>query len=137
MRGRELEIEIEREKLDRLSGKILDSCISVHREMGPGLLESVYEQCLMKEFEIRGIPALNQVPIPLQYKGFDLSKEFRIDVLVDDCIIIEIKSCDSMIPVYEAQIISYLRLTNKKLGFLVNFNVKLLKDGFRRFVNNF
>jgi GxxExxY protein len=133
----ELELATERERLDALSAQILDSCISVHKIMGPGLLESVYELCLMKEFELRGIPAKNQVPIPLQYKGFELSKEFRVDILVDDSIVMEIKSCENMLPVYEAQIISYLRLTDKKLGFLVNFNVKLLKNGFKRVVNNF
>jgi len=133
VRGKELEIEAEREKLN----KLLDACICVHKEMGPGLLESVYEQCLMKEFEIRGIPALNQVPIQLRYKGFNIIKDFKIDILVDNSVVMEIKSCESMLPVFEAQIISYLKLADKRLGFLVNFNVKLLKEGFKRVVNNF
>lgn len=105
--------------------------------MGPGLLESVYEISLMKEFETRNIKAENQVAIPLFYKGYELNKVFRIDILVEDDIIIEIKSSEIMHPVYAAQIISYLMLANKKLGFLINFNVSLLKDGFKRFVNNF
>ena len=125
------------DELNKLSKIILDACIEVHREMGPGLLESVYEQCLMKELELRKIKAQNQVTIPLFYKGFELSKEFKIDVLVENEIVVEIKSVEVMLPVFEAQIISYLKLTNKKLGFLVNFNVPLLKNGFRRFVNNF
>jgi GxxExxY protein len=128
---------MERAEYNRLSGIILDSCMTVHKEMGPGLLESIYETCLMKELELRGVQALNQVPIPLVYKGFQLSKDFRIDVLVENEIIVEIKSSEQMIPLYEAQTISYLRLAKKKLGFLVNFNVPLLKQGFKRLVNNF
>lgn len=115
----------------------MSACIEVHKEMGPGLLESVYEMCLMKEFELRGIKAKNQVPIPINYKGFELSKEFKIDILVENEIILELKSTETMIPVFEAQLISYLRLTNKKLGYLINFNVPLVKTGIKRFVNNF
>ena len=124
------------EEYNKLSREILDSCITVHREMGPGLLESVYELCLMKEFELRGIKAQNQVELPLFYKGHELQKLFRIDILVDEEIIVELKSAENMIPVYEAQLISYLKLSNKELGFLINFNVPLLKNGFKRFVNN-
>ena len=109
----------------------------VHREMGPGLLESVYELCLLNEFQRNGIKSESQVSIPLIYKGVELSKDFRIDILVENEIIIEIKSLESLLPVHEAQIISYLKLANKRLGFLVNFNSALLKHGFRRFVNNF
>ena len=126
-----------REEYNRLSKIILDVCITVHKEMGPGLLESIYEQCLMKEFELRGIKAENQVLLPLFYKGFELSKELRIDILIEKSIILEIKSSEKMAPIYEAQIISYLKLAKKKLGFLVNFNVSLMKEGFRRFVNGF
>ena len=82
--------------------------------MGPGLLESVYEACLLKEFELRGIKAVNQLMLPLMYKGFELNKEFRIDILVEDEVIIDIKACESMPPVYEAQIISYLKLAKKR-----------------------
>jgi GxxExxY protein len=99
--------------------------------MGPGLLESVYE------FQIRGLKAQNQVPVPLIYRGFELSKDFRIHILVEGEIILELKSAETLHPVYEAQLISYLKLSGKKLGFLVNFNVPLLKDGFKRYVNNF
>ena len=125
------------DKYNRLSKIILDSCIAVHKEMGPGLLESVYEICLMKELNLRGIQAKNQVSIPLFYKGFELSKEYKIDILVENEIIIEIKSSEALLPVHQAQLISYLKLANKKLGFLINFNVPLLKDGFKRFVNKF
>ena len=128
---------MEREEYNRLSKIILDVCIAVHREMGPGLLESVYEKCIMKELELRGLHAEKQVSIPLFYKGFKLSKDYIIDILIENEIIIEIKSSEKMLPVYEAQIISYLKLSKKKLGFLVNFNVPLLKNGFKRFVNKF
>ena len=121
----------------KTSGIILDACITVHKIMGPGLLESIYEQCLMKEFELRNVEANNQVPVSLIYKTYELSKELKIDILVENEIILELKSSEIMHPVYEAQIISYLKLTNKKLGFLINFNVPVLKDGFKRYVNNF
>ena len=101
------------------------------------MLESVYELCLAKELGIRSIKYERQVFLPLYYRGEDLNKEFRIDLLVEDEIIIEIKAVEFLLPVHEAQIISYLKLADKKLGFLINFNVPLLKNGFRRFVNNF
>ena len=121
----------------KTSGIILDACITVHKIMGPGLLESIYEQCLMKEFELRMVKAKNQVPVSLIYKTHELSRELKIDILVENEIILELKSSEIMHPVYEAQIISYLKLTNKKLGFLINFNVPVLKNGFKRYVNNF
>ena len=124
-------------ELNKISGIILDCCITVHRTMGPGLLESVYELCLMKEFQLRGIKAQNYFPVPLIYKNYELSKDFRVDILVEDEIILELKSSEIIHPVYEAQLISYLKLSNKRLGFLINFNVTLMKDGFKRFVNNF
>jgi len=105
--------------------------------MGPGLLESVYEHCLMKEFELRGIFVENQVAIRLIYKGYELNKDYRIDILVENEIVVELKAVEIVLPVHEAQIISHLKLTDKRLGFLINFNVPLLKQGFRRFVNNF
>ncbi len=123
--------------LNHLSKEILAAAIAVHKEMGPGLLESVYEICLLKELQLRGIRAENQVFVPLFYRGEQLNKEFRIDILVEKEIVIELKVVDMLLPVHDAQIISYLKLTNKKLGFLINFNVPLLKEGFNRFVNNF
>jgi GxxExxY protein len=126
-----------REEINKLSKIILDASIDVHREMGPGLLESIYELCLSDELNSRGLHTENQVSIPLLYKGKELSKDFRIDILVENTIILEIKSVESILPVHEAQIISYLKLTDKRLGFLINFNVALLKHGFKRFVHNF
>ena len=126
-----------RDQLNLLSKEIVDACITVHMEMGPGLLESVYEYCLLREFELRGINAKNQVSIPLFYKGELLPKDFRIDILVENEIVLELKAVDTLLPVHEAQIISYLKLSEKKLGFLLNFNVDLMKRGIRRFVNGF
>ncbi len=126
-----------KEELNQLSKDILDAAIEVHREMGPGLLESVYEECLIEELRLRKIKATNQVELPLIYKGRKLKKQFRIDVLIENEIVIELKTVEKILPVHEAQIISYLRLADKRLGFLINFNVSLLKYGFNRFVNNF
>ena len=123
--------------LNKISAQILDAAIEVHKEMGPGLLETVYEYCLVEELKTRNIKSVRQVYLPLVYKGKKLNKEFRIDIMVMNEIPIEIKAVDFVIPVHEAQIISYLKLSDKRLGFLINFNVPLLKDGFRRFVNNF
>jgi GxxExxY protein len=128
---------MDKQKMNALSKEILDAAISVHKEMGPGLLESVYESCLVKELSLRNIKAVSQVQLPLFYKGELLNKEFRIDILVEDEIILELKSVDELLPVHDAQIISYLKLANKKLGFLINFNESLMKNGFNRFVNNF
>ena len=126
-----------KEEYNEISKQILDASITVHKEMGPGLLEMVYELSLKKELQLRNIIVERQVPVPLFYKGYDLKKEYRIDLLVEKEIIIEIKAVNVVLPVHEAQIISYLKLTDKKLGFLINFNVQLLKQGFRRFVNGF
>jgi GxxExxY protein len=128
---------LEQEKLNEISKIIVDACYCVHKEMGPGLLESVYELCLIKELCIRGINVQSQVSIPLIYKGYELSKDFRIDILVENEIILELKAVDFIIPVHKAQLISYLKLADKKLGFLINFNTPLIKDGIQRLVNNF
>ena len=126
-----------KEELYHISGTILDACITVHREMGPGLLESIYVLCLCRELIERGLKVQREISIPPYYKGKELSKDLRIDIIVEDEVILEIKAVDLMHPVYEAQIISYLKLTNKRLGFLINFNVPLLKLGFKRYVNKF
>jgi len=123
--------------LDRLSRVILESCIEVHREMGPGLLESIYEQCLAHELTIRRISFQQQVPLQLNYKGYQISRDLRIDLLIENQVIVELKSVEMLLPVHTAQIISYLKLADKSLGFLVNFNVPVLKEGFHRYVNNF
>lgn len=123
------------EDLNPFSSIILDSCITVHKAMGPGLLESVYHHCLVKELRRRNLKVESMVPVPLVYRGEELNKTYIIDLLIEGEIILEIKSIDGILPIHEAQIISYLKLANKRLGLLINFNVRLLKEGFRRFAN--
>jgi GxxExxY protein len=124
-------------RYEELAKQIFLASLEVHKIMGPGLLESVYELCLLKELQLRDILAESQVGIPLQFKGFDLFKEYKIDILVEKEIIIELKSVDTILPVHHAQIISYLKLADKRMGFLINFNVPIIKNGFKRFVNNY
>ena len=126
-----------RERLNELGGIILDACIMVHRELGPGLLESAYVIALVKELQLRGLKVRVQVPVELEYKGESLGKVYVMDILVEEEIILEIKSVDAIEPIFKAQLITYLKLANKHLGYLINFNVPLLKDGFNRIVHNF
>ncbi len=126
-----------REYLNKLSKIILDSSIEVHRNLGPGLLESVYEVCLCKELNLRDINLQRQVSLPVEYKNEKLDADFRIDVLVENEIIIELKAVEFLLPVHEAQLLTYLKLADKRLGFLINFNVPKLVGGFKRMVNNF
>lgn len=128
---------MEKDRFEYLAREILGASLEVHKIMGPGLLESVYEYCLWKEIILRNIFAERQVMVPLFYKGEELGKDYRIDILVEHEIIIEIKSVEGILPVHEAQIISYLKLADKRMGFLINFNTPLIKQGFRRFVNNY
>ena len=130
-------MEYTKAEYDILTELVIKSAIEVHKELGPGLLESVYEYALLKELELRNIKAVNRIGLELFYKGFSTGKFYEMDILVEGEIIVELKAVETMNPVFEAQIISYLRLADKRLGFLVNFNVPLLKDGFRRYVNNF
>ncbi len=123
------------DQLNQLSGAILSSAVTVHKELGPGLLESVYQQCMMDELRFRRLLVEHQVVVNLFYRGRPLNKDYMIDILVEREIVLELKSVESILPVHEAQLISYLKLSNKRLGFLINFNVPLLKNGFKRFVN--
>lgn len=125
------------EKLNVIGGIILDAAITIHRELGPGLLESAYQLAMKRELELRGLKVKAGVPVELTYKNEPLGKAYEIDLLVEDEIVIENKSVDLMNPVFQFQLITYLKLYNKRLGYLINFNVPLLKDGFKRIVNNF
>jgi GxxExxY protein len=126
------------EKLNEIGGVILDAAITVHRELGPGLLESAYQLALKRELELRGLQVRAKVPVELVYKGVALGKAYEIDLLVEEEVIIENKSVDAVAPIFIFQVITYLKLYhNKKLGYLINFNVQYLKDGFKRIVNNF
>ncbi len=122
---------------DIITGEILDSCIEVHRTLGPGLLESTYEICLMKEFELRGIKAECQIKLPIVYKDLLLDQNYIIDILVEDEFILELKSVETILPIHKAQLITYLKLANKRIGFLINFNVPLLKNGFQRIIQGY
>lgn len=125
------------EELNKTGAVILDASITVHKELGPGLLESAYELALMHELQLRGLFVQRQVPVHLKFKGIDLGKAYAIDLLVANEIIVEIKSVLDMHPVYTAQIITHLKLRNNRLGYLINFNVALLKEGFKRVVYQF
>lgn len=104
----------------------------MHKALGPGLLESIYERCLCHELALQDITYQVQMPLPLKYKGLDLGKDFRIDLMVMDTVIVEIKAVESILPVHEAQLLSYMKLTEKKVGLLLNFNVPYLKNGIHR-----
>ncbi len=125
------------EQLNKLGAIILDASIEVHKQLGPGLLESVYELSLFKELSSRTLNVKKQVPIPVLYKGEDLNAEFKIDIFVENEIVIELKAVEILLPVHKAQLLTYLRLSEKKLGYLINFNVPKVIDGFNRIVNNF
>lgn len=126
-----------KEQYESIAKIIVNASYMVHKEMGPGLLESIYELCLIEELKRNHLKVESQVSIPLIYREMDLSKDFRIDILVENEIILELKSVDIILPVHKAQIISYLKLADKRLGFLINFNVPLIKEGLKRFVNNY
>ena len=127
-----------KEELNHLSGAIIDAAMEVHREFGPGLLERVYEAALAREFALRGIASQRQVPAQVFYKGHILDEEaYRIDLLVEGCVVVELKTVPALLPIHEAQLHTYMRLSNKCLGLLINFNVILLRDGIKRHVINF
>ncbi len=121
------------EQLEDLGKKIVDSAFTVHKTLGPGLLEKVYEVCFCHELKKRNISFLRQVDIPIVYDGIKFEEGLRLDVLVDNSIICELKAVDEMNPVWEAQVLSHLKLTDKRLGYLINFNVKNM--GIHRYIN--
>ncbi|MBA4407439.1 GxxExxY protein [bacterium] len=126
-----------KENLNQISGIILDSAIEVHKQLGPGLLESVYEICLFKELRSRNLFVERQVQVPVIYKGENLEADFRIDLLVEKEIVIELKAVEIILPVHHAQLLTYLKLADKRLGLLINFNVPKLVDGFKRMIHGY
>lgn len=120
------------ERVNSLSGLVLDCAFKVHKELGPGLIESVYETCLFHELRKARIEAEKQVNIPIAYDGILLDAELRIDIWVERSLIVEIKAVETVLPVHHAQLMTYLKLTNNRLGLLLNFNVSLLKNGIKR-----
>ncbi|MFV8268779.1 GxxExxY protein [Flavobacterium sp. GT2N3] len=122
------------ERTEAIAKIVVNSAFKVHKELGPGLLEGVYEVCLAHEISKAGLAVKRQIDIPIVYDGIEFSEGLRLDLLVEDSIIIEVNPVEKVNPVWEAQIISHLKLLNKDLGFLINFNVPLIKSGIRRFI---
>jgi GxxExxY protein len=124
--------------LNDLTYQIIGAAIEVHKEMGPGLLESVYHKCLKQEFLIRRMNFVSEFVVPVNYKGLEIDAELRCDILVDDAIVVEIKAVDAIAPVFEAQLLTYMKLLKKPKGILINFNcVNLFKEGQKTYVNEF
>jgi GxxExxY protein len=122
-------------ELNEVTGQIIDAAMKVHSALGPGLLESTYEACLVYELNKRGLPTRNQVPLAVHYEEVVNDVGYRIDLLVVDSVIVELKSIDEIAPIHRAQLLSYLKLSGKKIGLLINFNVPRLKDGIVRLAN--
>jgi len=127
----------ERERLDSITDSIIGGAIEVHRAMGPGLLESAYEACLAFELVERGLKIERQKPLPVVYRDVKLDCGYRLDILVEDAVVVEIKAVDQIVPIHKAQLLSYLRLSKCLVGLLINFNVKVLKSGIVRMVNDY
>ncbi|HEX2891676.1 GxxExxY protein [Vineibacter terrae] len=119
---------------DPLTGKVIGLAIDVHRALGPGLLESAYEECLCFELEQAGIPFQRQVPMPVTYKSVHLELGYRLDLVVEEKLVVELKTVERLLPVHEAQLLSYLKLGGLRIGLLINFNVPVLREGLKRLV---
>ena len=122
------------EPVENYATSVLDAALLVHRNLGPGLLESVYEHCLCLELKRANIEFVRQAALPIVYDGEQIDAALRLDVVVADCLILELKSVESLLPIHEAQLFTYLKLTSNRLGLLINFNVSLLRDGIKRVV---
>jgi GxxExxY protein len=118
--------------INKITESIIGAAIEVHRHLGPGLLEAAYEECLCRELSLRGVPFKRQVPLPVIYKGMPLDCSYRLDLLVDERVVVEIKAIEALLPIHDAQLLTYLKLGCWKIGLLINFNVPLLKDGIHR-----
>ena len=125
---------VSNDEIEEVATIIVDSCVKVHRELGPGLLESTYQLCLAHERRTRGISVRCEVMLPVQFDGMEIEAGYRIDMLVAECIVIENKSLGKLLPIHDAQLLTYLKLSGFRLGFLVNWNVPLIKDGIKRMV---
>jgi GxxExxY protein len=124
-------------QIDRIAKEVVDAAFKVHSSLGPGLLESAYETCLAHELTKRGQRVERQKAQPVIYDGLEIEVGYRLDLLVEDLIIIELKSVEQLAPIHQAQLLTYLKLSSKQLGFLMNFNVPMIKDGIRRIANHF
>jgi GxxExxY protein len=123
--------------INELTGAVIGASIEVHKVLGPGLLESTYEECLCHELQLRNISFERQKSLPVEYKGVRLDCGYRLDVVVEDAVILELKACDRLEPIHQAQLLTYLKLANLSVGLLLNFNVPVMKDGILRVVNEF
>ena len=121
--------------INDLTGEVIGAAIEVHKALGPGLLESAYEECLCHELKLRGIQFERQVDLPIEYKGTKLDCAYRMDIVADDQLIVELKSCEKLQPIHQAQLLTYLKLTGLKVGLLINFNVPILRQGIKRLAN--
>jgi GxxExxY protein len=124
-----------REFLNDISHRVIGAGIEVHRQIGPGLLEDVYVECLAAELADSGLAVEREVAVPIRYRGKEVAKPLRLDLLVENCLIVEAKSVDALLPVHAAQVLTYLRMTGLKLGLLLNFNVDVMRQGVKRIVN--
>ena len=131
------DLDPQQQKIDAITEKIIGAAIAVHREVGPGLLESAYEECLSYEIGQCGLNFERQVPLPVHYKEVRLDCGYRMDLVVERIVVVEIKAVERIIPVHEAQLLSYLKLANFRVGLLMNFHTPVLKSGLKRIVNNF
>lgn len=122
--------------VNQVSGAIVNAAMKVHSAVGPGLLESTYEACLLHELRKLGLKVNAQVSLPVAYDGVKIDVGYRVDLLVEDAVIVELKAVETLLPIHEAQLLSYLKLSGKRVGLLINFNVVHLKNGVRRMVNN-
>jgi GxxExxY protein len=122
------------QRADELSRLVIGAAIEVHRLKGPGLLESIYEKCLMRELSLRDLPARQQVVVPVEYKGVVFDEELKLDVYVDDCLIVELKAVTDVLPIHKAQLLSYMKLMDAPLGLLINFHEVRLVDGLHRLI---
>ena len=117
-----------------LTARVIGAAIEVHRTLGPGLLESAYEQCLSRELSLQNIRFVSQAPLPIEYKGTTLDCGYRIDMLVENRLVVELKSVETLSPIHTAQVLTYMKLARTRIGLIINFNVELLKDGVRRLI---
>jgi GxxExxY protein len=122
-------------EINDLTGEVIGAAIEVHKALGPGLLESTYEECLCVELGLRNLPYERQKDIPIKYRGVNLDCAYRLDIVVSNQLIVELKACESIQPIHEAQLLTYLKLSDLKVGLLINFNVPVLKEGIKRLVN--
>ena len=122
------------ERADALSERVIGAAIEVHRRMGPGLIESIYEKCMMRELQLQEIPAKNQLVVPIEYKGYTFEELLRLDVLVEGCLLLELKSVEKVHPIHKAQLLSYMKLLNVPIGLIFNFHELRMRDGIYRMI---